>query len=197
MPSIVSRTARIGRRFVASTRGVAAIEFAMIVPVLAIIFLATFDGGRAIAVYMKVRAATFALASVANQYSTIQSTDMTAIVGATAVVLTPFSSAPAVVTISQLSMNNAGKATVSWSYSLNGTARAQGATVTLPSSLTPGNNTTCSSYPCYLLLAEVGYTYTPVFGYFTSGTVTLADNLYATPRSAACVLYPPENVTSC
>jgi Flp pilus assembly protein TadG len=188
----------IGRLFVASTRGVAAIEFAMIVPVLLIIFLASFDGGRAIVVYMKVRAATFALAAITNQYSTLQSTDMTSIVGATSVVLAPYSSNPAVVTISQLSMANTGHATVSWSYSLNGSARVLGATVAVPSTLTPANNPTCSSYPCYLILAEVSYRYTPIFGFFTAaGTIALSDNLYVTPRNSACVLYPPQNVTSC
>jgi Flp pilus assembly protein TadG len=185
------------RLFAASTHGVAALEFAMIMPILAIIFLTTFDGGRAIAVYMKVRSATYALAAIANQYSTIQSADMNSIVGAASVVLAPYSSTPTVVTISQLSMSNTGKATVSWSYSLNGAARLQGAAVTLPSNLQPANNATCSSYPCYLILAEVSYTYTPVFGLFTSGTIALSDNLYVTPRSAACVLYPPGNVTSC
>ena len=69
----------IFRRFVASTRGVAAIEFAIIMPVLLIMLLATFDAGRAIAIYMKVRAATYTLAAITNQYSMsapIQSTDM-------------------------------------------------------------------------------------------------------------------------
>jgi Flp pilus assembly protein TadG len=189
--------ASIGARFVASTRGVAATEFAMVVPVLLIIFLATFDAGRAIAIYMKVRAATYALAAITNQYSTLQSSDMTGIVGATSVVLAPYSSNPEVVTISQLSMTNTGKVTVSWSYSLNGTARTQGVTVTVPSNLTPGNNATCGSYPCYLILAEVSYKYTPIFGFFTAGTISLSDNLYATPRNSTCVLYPTQNVTSC
>jgi Flp pilus assembly protein TadG len=197
MQRIVSRAANIGARFVASTRGVAAIEFAMIVPVLLIIFLATFDGGRAIAVYMKVRAATYALAAITNQYSSVQSSDMTGIVGATSVVLAPYPSNSTVVTISQLSMTNTGKVTVSWSYSLNGTARTQGVTVTVPSNLTPANNATCSSFPCYLILAEVSYTYKPIFGYFTAGNVALSDNLYVTPRNSACVLYPPQNVTTC
>ena len=66
MPGLV----RLYRRFIASTRGVVAIEFAAILPVLLIILLATFDGGRAIVVYMKVRSATYVLASVTNQYST-------------------------------------------------------------------------------------------------------------------------------
>ncbi len=42
-----TRLQRLYNRFAASTRGVAAIEFAMILPVLATLFLATFDGGRA------------------------------------------------------------------------------------------------------------------------------------------------------
>jgi len=125
------------RRFIASTRGVAAIEFAMILPVLLILLLASFDGGRAISVYMKVRSATYALAAIANQYTTIQSTDMAAIVGATSVVLAPFTGSP-VVTISQIKISSATKATVSWSYSLNGTALTQGSTASLP-----GRGRTC------------------------------------------------------
>ena len=71
------RLQRLYRRFAASTRGVAAIEFAMILPVLATLFLASFDGGRALAVYMKVRAATYSLDAITNQYQTIASADMT------------------------------------------------------------------------------------------------------------------------
>ncbi len=62
---------RLYRRFIASTRGVAAIEFAMILPVLLILFLGSFDAGRAIAIYMKVRSASYALAAITNQYTTI------------------------------------------------------------------------------------------------------------------------------
>jgi Flp pilus assembly protein TadG len=183
---------RITRRFIASTRGVAAVEFAMILPVLAVMFLASFDAGRAIAVYMKVRSATYALDAITNQYTTIQSTDMTSIVGATSVILAPYSSSPVAVTISQISVNSASNATVSWSYTLNGTALTKGATVTVPTALS-----TCGTYPCFLVFGQVSYTYTPMFGYFGSGGIRLSDNLYVTPRSSQCIKYPPASVTSC
>ncbi len=182
----------IGRRFATSTRGVAAIEFAFIVPVLMLLFLASFDAANAIAVYMKVRSAAFTLGSITNQYTTstngIQSTDMTAITGSTAAVLAPYSSTPVVVKISQIKATSAGNATVSWSYSLNGTAYAQGASwTTLPTQFASTN--ACNSYPCYLIFAEVSYKYTPSFGYFVTGPITLSDNLYVTPRSSVCIQY--------
>jgi Flp pilus assembly protein TadG len=193
---MISRLATIYRRFIASTRGVAAIEFAMIMPVLMVIFLGSYDGGRAIAIYMKVRSATYTLDAITNQYTTIQSSDMQAIVGATSVVLAPYSSTPVVVVISQIKINTGGKATVSWSYALNGTPLAQGSTATIPAGLVASGNT-CGTYPCYLIFGQVSYTYTPLFGFFGSGGITLADSLYVTPRSSACIFYPPGNVPPC
>ena len=122
------RLASVFRRFVASRRAVAAIEFAMVVPILLLMLLASFDAGNGIAVYMKVRSATYSLAAITNQYPTIQTADMTTITSATAKVLAPYSSAPAVVVISQIRANSATQAVVSWSYSPTaGNALTQGA----------------------------------------------------------------------
>ncbi len=189
------------RRFIASTRGVVAIEFAMILPVLLIALLATFDGGNAIAVYMKVRSATYVLATITNQYSKttpIQSTDMTAITGATSAVLSPYSSAPIVVVISQLAISAAGKttATVDWSATLNGAALGVGTAVTLPTTIGSSTNT-CSTYPCYLIYAQVSYKYTPMFGYFANGGITFSDSVFVTPRSSVCIPYVPITGATC
>ena len=62
--------ASICRRFGASTRGIAAVEFALILPVLMVLFLSTFDAANGIAVYMKVRSASYVLAAITNQYGT-------------------------------------------------------------------------------------------------------------------------------
>jgi Flp pilus assembly protein TadG len=181
------------RRFAASTRGVAAIEFAMILPILTLLFLASFDGGRAIAIYMKVRSATYTLGAITNQYSTIHDTDIQSILGATSVVLAPYSSSPVVVVVSELSISAGSQttATVVWSNTLTGTTvtytgLAIGSSVTLPTGLAAAGNT-CGTYPCYLIYGKVSYTYTPMFGYFGNGGITLSDSLYVTPRTTTSI----------
>lgn len=180
---MISATPSIYRRFSASTRGVAAIEFAAILPVLLLMFLGSLDAGRAIATYMKVRSAAYTVDAVANQYTTIHDSDMQQILGATSVVLSPFPSSPVTVVISQLSIDKGGKATVSWSDTLNGAARTIGSSVVIPAAVATPNS--------FLLLGEVSYKYTPLFGYFGSGAVTLADSLYAAPRSSDSIARLP------
>lgn len=171
--------ANIYRRFIASTRGVAAVEFALILPMMLLLLLASFDAGNGIAIYMKVRSATAVLADISNQYKTIHDSDMQQILGATSVVLTPYSSSPVVVVVSQLKITALGTATVSWSDTLNGAARSVGSSLTIPNAFTPINS--------YLIFSEVSYTFTPLFGFFTKAPITLKDSLYSVPRSSASI----------
>jgi Flp pilus assembly protein TadG len=194
----MSRRESILRHFIASTRGLAAIEFAIIMPVLLILFLSSIDAGRVVAIYMKVRSATYTLDTITNICGDVQNggqcqtpittTGMQQIVAAAATVLSPYSSAPAIITVSQLSINASGQAAVSWSYSLNGTALAPGTSVTLPATLATAIETS-STFPQYLIFGQVSYQYTPIFTYFVSSSITLSDSLYAAPRNATCIVY--------
>jgi Flp pilus assembly protein TadG len=177
------------RRFLRATRGIAAVEFALIVPMLLLLFLASIDAGRAMAIYVKVRSATYTLDAVTNQYTTIHDSDMQQILGAAAVILSPYATSPVSVVVTQVSLDDKGNGTVSWSDTLNGTARAVNSPVTVPANIassTPPNNA-CNTYPCYFIFGEVKYVYTPMFGYFVTGPITLSDNLYMTPRSSASI----------
>jgi len=187
--------ARICRRFGASTRGIAAVEFAIMLPILAVMFLSTFDAANGIAVYMKVRSASYVLAAIANQYGNgtnpnyppIATTDMTNITGAASKVLAPYTGTPVVV-LSQIKATSNTAATVSWSYSLNGTALTQGHPyTTLPTNF--ALNSCGGTYPCYVIVASVSYSFTPLFGSFMTGPITLSDTVLATPRAATCVQY--------
>jgi Flp pilus assembly protein TadG len=190
------------RSAIGSTRGVAAIEFAIIMPVLLILLLGSIDAGRVIAVYMKVRAATETIGAITNICGNIQNngpcqtsittSGMQQITAATATVLSPYSSAPLSVTVSQLSVNASGQATVSWSYSLNGTARAHGASVTMPPTLVTNFTTVYNpplSFPQYLILGEVSYQYTSLFTELWTHAITLSDSVYVAPRNSSCIQY--------
>jgi len=182
------------RRFAVSRRATAAIEFAIIMPVLLILFLGSYDAGNAIAVYAKVRAATYSLAAITNQYgdgtnpnySPISTTTMTAITGAGAAILAPYSSTPITLVISQIKATSSTAQTLSWSYSPT-TGAALTAAPTLPSNF--ASNSCNSTYPCYFILASVSYSFTPMFGAFMTGPITLSDSLYTTPRVSKCVQY--------
>ena len=70
-----------------------------------------------------------------------------------------------------------------------GTALAKGSVVTLPAALVVDST--------YLVFAQVSYTFTPLFGYFTKANITFSDDLYVTPRVSNCINYPPQSVTTC
>jgi Flp pilus assembly protein TadG len=201
----MARRGRTVRRFAASARGVAAIEFALVFPMLLVMLLASIDAGRAVAIYMKVRATAYALDSMTNQYTNIDKATLQNIEGAASAVLAPYSSTPSGLRISQIEITTTGGATgapiVAWSEAVNMTAYTYntGNNLTLPGTLSsteaPNNACPTSFYTsgnvnrsgCYVLLAEVQYTYTPMFTKFITGPITLYDSLWVVPRNSLCV----------
>jgi Flp pilus assembly protein TadG len=198
----MARPGSICRRFLTSTRGLAAVEFGLVFPMLLVLLLASIDAGRAIAIYMKVRAAAYALDAMTNQYPTVQDNDLQLISGAAVAILAPYPSGPSGLRISQVEVTTGGPL-VAWSYGVNMTPYTYNSSnnLTLPGNLasTSAPNNVCpTSYytsgnvngsGCYLLLAEVQYTYTPMFGAFITGSITLSDRLYVAPRNTLCVQY--------
>lgn len=169
---------QIWRRFAKSTRGIAAVEFAMVLPVLAMLFLASFDGGRALAIYMKVRTASYTLAAITNQYPSIGDSTMSTIFAATADVLAPYPNGPLALTVSGISIDANKNATVSWSSTQGGVALVKAPT--LPTNLAVPNS--------FLVYSQVTYTYTPMFGYFNKGAgISLSDSIYMTPRNSPSI----------
>ena len=88
-------------------------------------------------------------------------------------------------TVSCLSIDSNRNATVKWSVTRNGTAREPGRLITIPSALAVPNT--------QLIFSEVSYAYTPTVGYTITGTLTLSDQMYMSPRITA----PTYNGTAC
>jgi Flp pilus assembly protein TadG len=167
------------RAFRSDRRGVAAVEFSLILPVMLTIYLGGVEVGDGFAIDTRVTLVTRSVTDLTTQYITIDNQDMSNILGASTEIVTPYSAANITVTVSEVTTDSSGNGTITWSDSLNGTARVVGSKITLPTSLKIPNIS--------VILGEVSYAYAPALGYVMTGTITMSDSFYMMPRLANSV----------
>jgi Flp pilus assembly protein TadG len=160
-------------------RGISAVEFALLLPLMVTLYLGAVEISQAISIDRKVTLTARTVADLVSQVTTINNTGMSDILNASAAVMYPYSTNTLKVTLTILNIDANGKATVTWSDAYNGTPRAVGSTVTLPTALVVPNSS--------LIWSEVQYSYTPTVGYVLTGTLTLKDQLYMAPRLSTSV----------
>jgi Flp pilus assembly protein TadG len=162
-------------RFARGQGGIAAIEFAVALPFMSLLFLGGIELSQAVSANRMTVLTASTVANLVTQYSTISaSQDMPDILNASAVVLTPYPVANAVVTVSCVTIDALGKATVAWSKALNGPGRAVGQVINLPAGLDTPNTT--------VVYGETTYAYTPVFNFLPIGTLQLYSSVFMLPR---------------
>lgn len=171
--SLVTLAQRLSRTL-RDERGVSAVEFALLLPVMVTLYLGGAEISQGLTIDRKVTVVARTVADLAAQVSSIDDADMANILAASSAVLAPYSSDNAKVTVSEISIDSNGKATIAWSDSKNGTPRAVGSVVTLPSALDVPNSS--------LIWGEASYAYTPAIGYVITGTMDLTDQIYMRPR---------------
>jgi len=166
-------------RFVHDRRGVSALEFAMLLPLMMTLYLGSVETSQGIAASRKVTLTAHTLADLSSQYTDITNADMSNILNAASAIMAPYPVAGLQAVVSELSINAQGQASVVWSDTLNGTARSVGQVVNIPSALAVPNT--------YLLLSEVQYGYNPTYGYVLTGTLTLSDQMYMRSRQSTSI----------
>ena len=168
-------------RFAREERGVALLEFAFVLPFLVLLFLGGFQLMDAISAYRKVGNTVRTLADLTTQNTTMTATQADEILNASQQVMAPYSPSSASLRISQIQIDAAGKATISWSRALNGTAYANGTVVTMPTGLATAST--------YYIFSEINYTYTPRLASTLIGTIPLTQTIYMSPRNSEFVAY--------
>jgi Flp pilus assembly protein TadG len=166
-------------RFADDCRGVSAVEFALLLPMMLAVLFGSVSVSRGIATDRKVALTAHAIADISSQYTSINNAEMTNILNASSAIIAPYPVTNLQAVVSELSINAQGQASVVWSDALNGTARATGETVTIPAALAVANS--------YLILGEVTYNYDPTFGYAATKALTLSDQIYMRPRQSTSV----------
>jgi len=171
------------RRLIGDERGVSAVEFALLLPLMLTLYFGAVEVSQGIGADRKVTLTARTIADLVSQVSSIGNSDMTNALNASSAVMVPFPVSNLQVTVTSVKIDAAGHATVDWSDTLNGTARVTGAGVTLPTALNVANTS--------LIWSEVQYSYTPTIGYVVSGTLTLKDQIYMRPRLSDSVTRVP------
>ena len=175
-------------RFARDRRGVSAVEFAFVAPVMIGLYLGCVEVSDGVAADRKVSLTAGALANLAAQVSTISTADMTNILDASSAIIAPYSAGNLKMVISCLKIDANGVAKVQWSETRNGTARADGSVYSFTSS-----NSALAVKNSWLILSEVSYAYKPTVGYTITGTLTLSDMMFMGPRISA----PTYGVKTC
>jgi len=163
-------------------RGVSAVEFALILPLMLTLYLGAVELSQGIAADRKVTMTARTTADLVSQVTSLSTSDMSNSLSAASAVIAPFPVSNLKVTVSSVSIDANSKATIAWSCTLNGTKRATGSSVTLPTAL----NVPSTS----LIWSEVQYSYKPVIGYVITNTLTLKDQIYMRPRLSDSVTGP-------
>jgi Flp pilus assembly protein TadG len=167
------------------TRAVAAVEFAIVAPFMLLLYVGGVELGNGLAISVKVSETAHTVADLVSRNACVTDSALNAMLGASSVTIAPYSAGFSTVTVSEVSTDANGKATVTWSKALNGTPRSVGQPITLPTALGAPSPPLIS-----LILGEVTYLYTPNLGYTISGTVPIRESYYLFPRVSSLVQYP-------
>jgi Flp pilus assembly protein TadG len=197
MSRIWLRVRRSAADILGDCRGIAATEFAMIVPLMLGLFFGAVEISSGVAVDRKTTLVARTLADLTSQSVSVADTDLTNFFKASCAILTPYPPQQLTqITISELYIDpNSLQARVQWSRSATfdsscNVALGAGHTVGSPPPVAfPG---ALASAGTYVMLSEVSYLYTPAVGYVVSKSgLNLSDVAYARPRQSLCVFYPP------
>lgn len=184
------------RRFPGDAKGLAAVEFALIAPIMLVLFFGLVEVCNALNAHQKVTNVASTAADLVGQAKSLTASDMADVFAASGAIMTPFSSGDLSIVITSIGgtgQRNVG--TVLWSVTNgHGTAHTVGDTITvgnpdeladddtglLPVSCASGND-------CSLILAEVSYNYTSPYGQVIVGSLPMKDSFYTKPRRVIAV----------
>lgn len=175
---------RLAQRFHRDERGVAAVEFALLVPIMVSLFVGAVELSQAITVDRRITQIASSTADLVARESAITTAQLNNVTDVARALLQPYDTAPLKITITSVGANatNINNTKVCWSHSFQGGAAtyAQGQTYTLPAGIVDRGGS--------VVVSEVAYDYTPlVFAFYLPGITTLRDKFFLKPRISSMI----------
>ena len=170
-------------RFVRSTNGVAAIEFAFIAPVIFAMVGLIVLGGIGFEINRKVTQVATTLINLAALQTNIGASSGTynysQILSAASLVIAPYAPSQVSLTLSEVKTNGSGTGVVVWSQATGGaTPLGVGSSYPVPANLSSSN---------YVLVGAASYVYNPLNIFYYVSPITLQDTITVAPRASTSV----------
>jgi Flp pilus assembly protein TadG len=177
-------------RLIGECRGVSAVEFALVAPLMISVYLGCAEISDAVAVDRKVSLIAGTLANLtascgdSNSNSgscpnnIISVTEMNNTFTASSAIMRPYSATPLKMSLSCIAIDDKGNVTVPWSVPSNGGTKLTSFTFSSSEAALKVKST-------QLLYAVVSYAYTPVVGTNFIPNITLSDHMFMSPRLSA------------
>lgn len=176
---LVSRPAQVAR----DARGTALIEFALVLPILLVLFLGGWQLSDASACKRRVGIVNRAVADMVSRSQTISNAEIQTVLSASTQIMAPYTPGRAMVRVTAITVNSSRSPIVVWSRARNGTKRADGTVVT--------------TMPTGLRLPGVSYVMSETTYAFDAGLakfgfpMTFAQTLFMLPRKSSAVVLKP------
>lgn len=130
---LLARPVALLRRFARERDGIGGVEFALLAPVLIVLYLCAFELMTGFSVSKKVSMAASTVADLVTRLDKVSKTDLQGMVDVTNAVFPPYGVDNLSLKITGVRIDSANQATVAWSWSNSGAAPyAVGSTVDVP-----------------------------------------------------------------
>ena len=154
--------------------GVSAVEFALIAPVLILIYLGCIELSFMMRVDRRVTTTSAQLGDLTARLASVDNQDMSEMFQAARILMQPYDVNKARMRISSIQATAAGVTTVVWSDGYNMSSYAPGTPITVPAGIVQPGGT--------VIMSEVEYVYESQFGSIISNNQTMKDRFYLRPR---------------
>ncbi len=168
------------RRLVGDRRAGAAIEFAVVFPVMVLLYIGAVETGNLITINRRTAEVASTAADLTAQVKTVSNADLADVTAAASSIMTPYSTTPLTIVISSI-VNNNNNLTVAWSYANKGGGRTGTGGLTLTGLTDPGSS---------VIVAEATYAFTPLVNlpaFFSPGSFAIKRIFYERPRRSLAV----------
>ncbi|AXS38894.1 TadE/TadG family type IV pilus assembly protein [Breoghania sp. L-A4] len=158
-------------------RGIAAVEFALILPILLVLLMGTVELTRALTYDRKVTQVASTVADLVAQATTVSTSDLADIFKVSKIILQPYPADTLGIVVSSVEFDSDGNATVDWSRAYQtASAWTENAAppIDIPAAVKIANTT--------IIIAVSSFNYTPMFTSVIADNIALGETFLLRPR---------------